>query len=50
MLMTIRDRVKDLIAEGRTIDQIIASNPARGFAESGPDTEEWLRVAHEEWK
>ena len=50
MLMTIRDRVKDLIAEGRTIDQIIASNPARGFAEPGPGTEEWLRVAHEQWK
>lgn len=50
MLMTIRDRVKNLIAEGRTIDQVIASNPARGFAEPGPDTEEWLRVAHEQWK
>ena len=33
-----------------TIDQIIASNPARGFAEPGPGTEEWLRVAHEQWK
>lgn len=50
MLVTIRDRMKKQIAEGRTIDQIIASNPARGFAEPGPGTDDWLRVAYESWR
>jgi hypothetical protein len=48
MLVTIRDRIRSLIAQGRTVDQVVASNPARGFAEPGPGTERWVRAAYDD--
>lgn len=44
-LITVRDRILAEIAAGRTDDQIVASNPARGFAEPNAGTERWLRAA-----
>jgi cyclase len=50
MLITIRERLKDEIARGRSVDQVVASNPARGYAESSDGTERWLRAAYEEYR
>ena len=50
MLVTIRGRIKDQIARGRSADQVVASNPARGYAEPGAGTERWLRAAYEEYR
>ncbi len=50
MLVTIRGRIKDEIARGRSADQVVASNPARGYAEPGTGTERWLRAAYEEYR
>ena len=50
MLTTIRTRIRDQIAQGRTVDQVVASNPARGYAEPGAGTERWLRAAYEEYR
>ena len=50
MLVTIRGRIKDQIARGRSVDQVVASNPARGYAESGDGTTGWLRTAYGEYR
>jgi glyoxylase-like metal-dependent hydrolase (beta-lactamase superfamily II) len=50
MLVTIRGRLKDLIAQGRSVDQVVAANPTRGYADPGAGTERWLRAAYEEYR
>ena len=50
MLVTIRGRIKEAIANGRSADQVVASNAARGYAEPGAGTERWLRAAYEEYR
>jgi glyoxylase-like metal-dependent hydrolase (beta-lactamase superfamily II) len=50
MLTTIRGRLREQIAQGRTVDQVVASNPARGYAEPSAGTERWLRAAYEEYR
>ena len=50
MLTTIRARIRDQIAQGRSADQVVASNPARGYADPGAGTERWLRAAYEEYR
>ena len=50
MLVTIRGRIKDQIARGRSVDQVVAANPARGYAEPGDGTTGWLRSAYEEYR
>ena len=50
MLVTIRDRIKDQIDRGRSADQVVASNPARGYADPGGGTEGWVRTADEEYR
>ncbi len=47
MLVTIRGRIKDQITDGRSADQAVASNPARGYAEPGGGTADWVRTAYE---
>jgi len=47
-LITIRDRIRSELARGRTADQIVASNPAQGFAEMNAGNERWMRAAIEE--
>lgn len=44
MLVTIRDRVQEGIDRGRSFEQIVASNPTRGYPERGIETEPWLRL------
>ena len=46
MLVTIRDRIKDGIARGLSLDQVIASNPARGYAEAA-GAAGWVTTAYE---
>ena len=48
MLVTIRGRIKDGIARGLSADQLIASNPARGYAEL-PGATGWLSAADVEY-
>jgi glyoxylase-like metal-dependent hydrolase (beta-lactamase superfamily II) len=50
MLVTIRGRIKEQIARGLSADQVVAANPARGYAEPGDGTERWLRAAYEEYR
>ena len=50
MLTTIRGRIKDQIAQGRTVEQALTANMARGFAEPGAGTEGWLRTAYEAYR
>ncbi len=50
MLVTIRGRIKDQIAQGRSVDQVVAANPARGYAEPGDGTTGWVRAAYEEYR
>jgi cyclase len=45
MLVTLRDRIREQMAHGRSADQIVASNPTEGFAQPGPGTERWIRAA-----
>ncbi|MGD2046162.1 MAG: MBL fold metallo-hydrolase [Gemmatimonadota bacterium] len=45
MLVTIRDRIRGMMDEGHSADQIVAMNPAHGYAEPGPGTERWIRAA-----
>ncbi|MFK7863427.1 MAG: MBL fold metallo-hydrolase [Pseudohongiellaceae bacterium] len=50
MLVTIRDRLKSAISRGLSDDQIVASNPAEGYAQPGIGTERWLRAAITEYR
>jgi glyoxylase-like metal-dependent hydrolase (beta-lactamase superfamily II) len=48
MLVTVRDRIRSQMAQGHSVDQIVASNPARGYAEPGAGTERWIRAAYDD--
>ena len=48
MLVTIRQRIRAHIAEGLSVDEVVAANPARGFAQPGAGTERWVRAAYED--
>ena len=48
MLVTIRSRIKDGIARGLSEDELIASNPVRGYAEL-PGATGWLSAAYQEY-
>ena len=48
MLVTIRGRIKEGIARGLSADELIASNPARGYAEL-PGATGWLSAAYMEY-
>jgi len=50
MLVTIRDRIRDMVGRGMSADEVVAANPADGFAEPGAGTERWLRAAYEEYR
>ena len=50
MLVTIRARIKDDIAQGHSLEQVIAANPTRGYTEPGERTTTWLRAAYEEYR
>lgn len=50
MLVTIRGRLQDAIAQGLSDDEIVESNPADGFARPGAGTERWLRAAITEYR
>ncbi len=44
MLRTIRDRVREQIAQGRSLEEVLDSDPTRGF---GPgDPERFVRAAY----
>ena len=45
MLVTLRDRLRSLMSEGKTADQIVAANPTEGYAAPGAGTERWIRAA-----
>jgi hypothetical protein len=42
MLTIVRDRVRDLIAKGLTIDQVVKADPVKGYrARYGSNTGAW---------
>ena len=45
MLVEIRSRIRHLMAQGRSADQIVAANPTEGYAQPGAGTERWIRAA-----
>jgi glyoxylase-like metal-dependent hydrolase (beta-lactamase superfamily II) len=53
MVTIVRDRVRDLIVEGRTLDQVIAAAPARGYtrrygSDKGPwTTNDFVRAVYQ---
>ena len=50
MLVTIRDRIKQMIALGRTVDEVVAANPADGFAPPGGGTDGWVDCEHRRYQ
>ena len=50
MLVTIRARIRDEIARGLSVEQVIASNPARGYADPGGGTPGWVTTAYESYR
>jgi len=48
MLVTLRDRIRSRMAQGNTVEQIVAANPTHGYAEPGPGTERWIRAAYDD--
>lgn len=49
-LISIRDRIRRAIAEGRSEDEVVASKPTAGFAIAGKGTDRWVRVVYREYK
>lgn len=47
MLRTIRDRVKTQIDKGKTLDQIIAADPTKGFEKKGMGVKEFVKVVYD---
>lgn len=47
MLTTIRDRVLDGIEAGRSFEEIVDSEPTRGYPERGTETEAFLRLVYD---
>jgi hypothetical protein len=46
MLRTVRDRVKKLMDEGKTLEQIIAADPLAGFEKKGTKAEDFINVVY----
>jgi cyclase len=47
MLRTIRDRVKIEMDKGKTLDQIVASDPTKGFEKKGMGVNEFVKVIYD---
>ena len=47
MLITIRDRVRELIDQGRSLEQVIEANPTDGFPARGIPTGEFLKLVYD---
>lgn len=47
MVATIRDRVREGIDRGSSFDEIVASNPTRGFPEQGIETTAFVRLVYD---
>ncbi|MGD8539373.1 MAG: MBL fold metallo-hydrolase [Candidatus Aminicenantes bacterium] len=50
LIITVRDRIKKQIGEGRTLDEILATNPTEGFEMKGPGVpaEMFVRIIYNE--
>jgi cyclase len=46
MLTTIRDRVKKLVDEGKTMEEIIKTDPLNGFVQQGANANEIIKVVY----
>jgi cyclase len=47
MLTTIRDRVKTQMDKGKTLDQITATDPTKGFEKKGVGVNEFVKVVYD---
>ncbi len=50
MLLTIRTRLKAAKAEGLSFDEFIDTEPADGYAPNNANTENWMRMAWDEYE
>lgn len=50
MLLTIRNRLKAAKAEGLSFDEFIDTEPADGYAPNNANTENWMRMAWDEYE
>ena len=50
MLATIENRLKSAKADGTSFDDFIATEPAQGYAPANDNTENWMRMAWEEYE
>ena len=46
MLRTVRDRVKKQMDEGKTLEQVIASDPLSGFVQKGPNANNIIKIVY----
>jgi len=46
MLRTVRDRIKKQMDEGKTMEQIISSNPLNGYVKEGPNANNIIRIVY----
>jgi len=49
-LVVLRDRLREHAARNHTIEQVLAANPAQGYAEMNAGTERWVRAAYAEYR
>ena len=47
MLRTIRDRVKKSVDEGKTLEQVTATNPLSGFEQRGVSAKDFIKVVYD---
>lgn len=47
MLKTIRDRVKAQMDKGKTLDQIVAADPTKGFEKKGVGVKDFVKVVYD---
>lgn len=50
MLLTIRNRLRTAKAEGLGFDEFMETEPADGYAENNANTENWMRMAWDEYE
>jgi glyoxylase-like metal-dependent hydrolase (beta-lactamase superfamily II) len=50
MLETIRDRVRALMEEGKTLEEIALSDPTSGFEPQGVETESFIKIVYDSLK
>jgi hypothetical protein len=48
MLITLRDRIQELIDEGKTLEEVIAADPTAGIDTGSLPVEDWIGIVYED--